>query len=211
MHLLITAGPTWEPIDAVRYVGNRSSGRMGLAIIDAAIRRGWPVTALLGPGLPDPAVSDSLNVHRFESCADLEALLAEHFPGCDLLIMAAAVADYRPAEVHTGKLHRETTGDLTLHLEPTPDLVAACAARKRDDQRILAFALEDPAVLHQRAAEKLHRKGVDAIIANPLQTMAASHVDATLLLPDGTTHTPGPTAKPAFADWLIDQLDTSPK
>jgi len=206
MHLLITAGPTWEPIDAVRYLGNRSSGRMGLAILEAARREGWRVTALLGPGVPDPANSEQVTVHRFESCADLEALLAEHFPACDLLIMAAAVADYRPAGPREGKLPREDAGDLTLHLTPTPDLVAQCAKRKRDDQRIIAFALEDPAALEQRAAAKMRRKGVDAIVANPLQTMSAGDVDGTLMWTDGSSHRPGVTSKARFAHWLIEQL-----
>jgi phosphopantothenoylcysteine decarboxylase/phosphopantothenate--cysteine ligase len=199
--VLITAGPTHEPIDAVRYLANRSSGRMGLAIAQACTNQGWQTTFLLGPvALAPPA---NITTHRYESTADLEALLVEHFEACDLLIMAAAVADYRPKTASAGKLER---GDdkLILELEPTPDLVAGCANRRRPGQRILAFALEDPAQLAARAAAKLARKGVDAIVANPLKTMEAETITAKVLTADGTVHAPPPaTPKAAFADWLI--------
>jgi phosphopantothenoylcysteine decarboxylase / phosphopantothenate---cysteine ligase len=211
--LLIAAGPTHEPIDAVRYLANRSSGRMGLALAEAAREAGWPVTLLLGPtGLEPPA---GVRTERFESSAELAALLNEHFPACDLLIMAAAVADYRPRAVTERKLPR--TGEpLILELEPAPDLVAGCAAHKRPGQRIIGFALEEPAVLAQRAQEKLARKGLDAIVANPLRTMGADTIEATVYTADGATIAPaagstvapagGPLPKAEFARWLIGWL-----
>jgi phosphopantothenoylcysteine decarboxylase/phosphopantothenate--cysteine ligase len=175
--MLITAGPTHEPIDAVRYLANRSSGRMGVALAEAARDAGWTVTLLLGPvALAPPA---GVQTFAFESVADLARLLDEHFPACDALLMAAAVADYRPRRPSEAKLLRR--GDpLVLELEPTPDLVATCTARKRKDQRIIGFALEEPTVLEERALDKLRRKGLDAIVANPLATMGSTEVNATI-------------------------------
>ncbi|MFQ5807703.1 MAG: phosphopantothenoylcysteine decarboxylase [Phycisphaerae bacterium] len=181
-HMLITAGPTREPIDDVRYIANRSSGRMGVALAEAARDSGWTVTLLLGPvALESPAGVRSFG---FESTADLAELLEEHFPDCDVLIMAAAVADYRPRYPRTGKLPRKDE-PVALELEPTPDLVAQCAARKRQDQYIIGFALEEPTVLERRAREKLRGKGLDAIVANPLATMGATHVTATIFTATG--------------------------
>lgn len=205
-HMLITAGPTHERIDDVRYLANRSSGRMGVALAEAAREAGLAVTLLLGPTAIDPP--DSVRVARFESAADLEALLTEHFPACDVLVMAAAVADYRPVP-RSGKLPR-TKERLVLDLEPTPDLVAACAARRRPEQRIVAFALEDPADLERRAVQKLAAKGVDAIVANPLETMGSADVSAVVYTADGRRIVPGSGNPPpggpdkaAFARWLI--------
>ena len=198
--ILITAGPTRQPIDAVRYLSNRSSGRIGIALAEAAAAAGLEVMLLLGPGdLPPP---EGIDTGRFETADDLTAMLEEHFPRCDVLVMAAAVSDYQPVQVAPGKMPR---GDdrLVRELEPTPDLVAACAARKRPDQRICAFALDSPDRLHERAAEKLRRKNVDAIVANPLDTMSADTITATVLTPDGQAVQPGPLPKPHFAAWLI--------
>lgn len=199
--VLITAGPTHEPIDAVRYLANRSSGRMGIALAQAAVERGWETHLLLGPvslTSPEAACCD-----RFQTTAELEALLARHFVNCGLLIMAAAVADYRPVARQSQKLER-TEGRLVLELESTPDLVAGCAARRHPGQRIIAFALEEPAQLQARASAKLVRKGVDAIVANPLETMDAEAITATVLTPDGAAHRPPEnTPKHAFATWLL--------
>jgi phosphopantothenoylcysteine decarboxylase/phosphopantothenate--cysteine ligase len=206
-HMLITAGPTHERIDDVRYLANRSSGRMGLALSEAAGRAGWHVTLLLGPAALQPADSTpGLQVERFESTADLERLLGVHFPACDVLVMAAAVADYRPPAGTTGKLPRKGER-LVLELEPTPDLVAGCAARRRPGQCIIAFALEEPGRLEPRAVEKMRAKGVDAIVANPLETMGNPDVAATLYTADGRRLRPGGTAldKRVFAAWLVEQ------
>ena len=202
-HLLITAGPTHEPIDRVRYIANRSSGKLGIALARAGQDAGWKVTLLLGPVEAEPP--EGVAVHRFTTTADLEALLTEQFPGCDALIMAAAVADYRPPTVGAAKLAR-SSGPLKLELEPTPDLVAACASRKRREQVIIGFALEPAEQLEARAAQKLLGKGLDAIVANPIQTLSADTIDAVWVLPDGRRINPGEMSKDAFARWLIDQL-----
>ena len=140
-------------------------------------------------------------MHRFTSTAELQALLAEHFAGCDVLIMAAAVADYRMREVAAGKAAR--AGSLKLELEATPDLVAGLAGRKRPGQRVVAFALEEAEALEARALEKMRRKGVDAIVANPLATMEDGRVDAVLFTADGGRERPGLMSKPDFARWLV--------
>ncbi len=215
MHLLITAGPTREPIDDVRFISNRSSGRMGLALAKAAAEAGHTVTLLLGPGprrADEPAHCTTL---RFESAADLRGLLHEHFRGCDVLIMAAAVADYRPRRV-PGKIERVAGQSLTLTLEPVPDLVAEVAATKRETeadfqqggQKIIAFALEETSHLEQRAAAKMRRKGVDAIVANPLRSMEADTIRSVLLTASGQRLTPpgGELPKTAFAAWLLEQI-----
>lgn len=204
MRILITAGPTREPIDDVRFISNRSSGQMGFALAQAASVAGYEVTLLLGPVLLPPSVSEQVRVLRFNTTADLEALLAEYFPKCDVLIKAAAVADYRPTTLIKGKTPRGN--GLKIELEPTPDLVAGCAKVKRSGQTIIAFALEDPTVLESRAVEKMQRKKVDAILANPLQTMDASDIDPILFYADGRRDTPGKMSKSALAVWLIDQV-----
>lgn len=205
MRVLITAGPTREPIDEVRFISNRSSGQMGFALARAAAQVGHEVTLLLGPVLMPPSVGEQTRVIRFNTTADLEALLAEYFPMCDVLIKAAAVADYRPTEPIPGKTPRSEGMSITL--EPTPDLVARCAETKRSDQKIVAFALEDPAVLESRAIEKMHRKKVDAILANPLQTMDAADIEPILFYADGGRESPGRMDKTKLADWLISKID----
>ncbi|XAM01672.1 phosphopantothenoylcysteine decarboxylase [Phycisphaeraceae bacterium D3-23] len=205
MRVLITAGPTREPIDDVRFISNRSSGQMGFALARAAAEAGHDVTLLLGPVLMPPSVEDVARVVRFNTTAELESLLAEHFPNADTLIKAAAVADYRPTHVIDGKTPR--SDGLKIELEPTPDLVAGCAKTKRDDQTIIAFALEEPAVLETRAVEKMQRKKVDAILANPLATMDAVDIEPILFFANGQRDAPGKMLKQHLAGWLIDQID----
>lgn len=205
--LLITTGPTHEPIDAVRYIGNRSSGTLGVALADAAARRGGTVTLLLGPTHLEPT-NPTVRVLRFQTTADLEALLAAEWPAHDTLIMSAAVADYRPRAIASPheKLRR-SAGPLTLELESTPDLLAQCSGNRRPGQTLVGFALEPQARLADSARDKLARKGVDLIVANPLETMESPIISATLFYKDGT-ETPAPPGLPKsrFADWLLDRL-----
>lgn len=207
--LLITAGPTREPIDAVRYIGNRSSGTLGIALADAAAALGWSTMLLLGPTdrTPDnPAVTTV----RFERAADLRALLALHAPACDILVMAAAVADYTPASVHDGKFPRVPNRPLLLELIPTPDLLAETSARAAPDQLLVGFALEHPETLHRAAADKLKRKGIDLIVANPLETMESgsirAHLIASQAFADLAASTPDLMPKREFAGWLLPRL-----
>jgi phosphopantothenoylcysteine decarboxylase/phosphopantothenate--cysteine ligase len=212
MHLLVTAGPTYEPIDAVRFLGNRSSGRLGSALADEAARRGWKVTLLLGPNAVPPK-EPGVELVRFQSTADLQNQLDAHFPECDLLVMAAAVADYRPASDETdlyGKRRRKDSG-LTLRLEATPDLLSRCSARSRSDQLLVGFALEPEFEMEISAQRKLERKGIDLIVANPLETMDGSTIRALLLGNPQRGHdirvtTPGRITKADFGAWLLDHL-----
>ncbi len=203
--LLITAGPTHEPIDAVRFLGNRSSGRLGIALADEAARRGWAVSLLLGPVTRTP--SDSrVRVQRFRTCSDLEALLAHEAPKCDVLVMAAAVADYRPRvdpSFFGGKFRRKNE-KLTLELEPTPDLLAQVASTRRPEQLLVGFALEPREELLASARQKLERKRVDLVVGNPLETMDGDSIEAVILGRDGTeVRTDGRMTKEAFAPWLL--------
>ncbi len=205
--VLITAGPTHEPIDAVRYIGNRSSGRLGIALANEAASRGWATTLLLGP-TPSECSNTQVTTIRFASTADLEALLAEHAPHCDCLIMAAAVSDYRPAApAPAGQKLRRSSDGLTLELEPTPDLLAGVASSREPGQLLVGFALEPRDRLIASAESKLARKGIDCIVANPLETMDASSIEATLISTQGDREsTDGPIPKPDFARWLLDRL-----
>ena len=210
--LLITAGPTYEPIDAVRFIGNRSSGRLGSALADHANRAGWKVTLLLGPNAILPK-DEGVEVIRFQSCRDLELLLDGHLPHCDTLVMAAAVADYRPVPEETnleGKRKRKA-GEMSIRLEGTPDLLAGCASKSREDQLLVGFALEPRDRLVESALGKLSRKNIDLIVANPLDTMDADSIEALLIGNadrgiDVRIETPGVISKPDFADWLIQQI-----
>jgi phosphopantothenoylcysteine decarboxylase/phosphopantothenate--cysteine ligase len=207
--ILITAGPTHEPIDGVRFLGNRSSGRLGVALAAEASRRGHDVRLLLGPATVPPAGVDPGSVTRFRTAADLQALLAEHGPWAEVLIMAAAVADFRPVLGPSGAAGKLRRGDqrLTLELEPTPDLLAGVAAKRRPGQTLVGFALEPIERLDTSAREKLARKRVDFIVANPLETMDAESISAVLYAAQTEPRTaPAGLSKEAFAGWLLEAL-----
>lgn len=205
--VVITAGPTHEPIDAVRYLANRSSGRLGEALAEEAARRGWDVTLLLGP-VERSANYTRVHVARFTTTADLQALLKEHVPNCDVLIMAAAVADFRPASLNETK-HRRSSGPFNLVLESTPDLLAEAAANRREGQVLVGFALEPRERLRESAREKLVRKSVDAIVANPLETMGSDMIEASILWRGGDIDsTQGEILKTHFAAWLLDRIES---
>ncbi len=210
--LLITAGPTYESIDAVRFIGNRSSGRLGCALADQAADTGWAVTLLLGPNAVTPT-HDGVDVVRFQSTQDLHDLLQTHLPKADTLIMAAAVADYRPApdeiDLH-GKRKREG-GNLSIKLESTPDLLAGCSQLAREDQLLVGFALEPRDRMISSATNKLSKKNIDLIVANALETMDSDSIEATLLGNadrgvDFEQSTDGTITKSAFAAWLISHI-----
>jgi phosphopantothenoylcysteine decarboxylase/phosphopantothenate--cysteine ligase len=161
--VLITAGGTREPIDAVRYVGNRSSGRMGWALADAARARGATVTVLAAnvdlPRRPDVEYVEA------PSAADLRAAALERFAACDLLLMAAAVADYRPTRERAGKLAKDEAEALDLRLERTEDVLSELAAR-REAQVLVGFAAEHGPSGLDRARAKRLRKGLDLLVHN---------------------------------------------
>src|SRR5687767_1669878 len=163
LRVLVTAGGTREPIDAVRFIGNRSSGRMGFALADAAARRGADVTVVAANvALPrNPGV----RYVDVESAAELAAATAAEFDGCDVLLMAAAVADYRPAARRENKI-KKTEAELELRLERTEDVLTGLAARRREGQLLVGFAAETGARALHYGREKLARKGLDAVVVN---------------------------------------------
>ncbi|MGA2000739.1 MAG: bifunctional phosphopantothenoylcysteine decarboxylase/phosphopantothenate--cysteine ligase CoaBC [Terriglobales bacterium] len=168
--VLITAGPTREAIDPVRYISNRSSGKMGYALAQAAIRRGARVLLVSGPTALKPP--DGAEVFPVESASEMHQAVMEHAAGANIIIKAAAVADYRPKKTSVQKLKRhdflregvQGQGYAQLDLEPTPDIAAELGARKHD-QIVVGFAAETENVL-ENARKKLVSKGLDAIVAN---------------------------------------------
>ncbi len=167
VRVLVTAGGTREPIDSVRYVGNRSSGHMGFALAEQAARRGAVVTVVAANvALPAPA---GVTVVPVETAAELADACAEAFPQCDVLLMSAAVADFRPAAPADTKLKKDAadTPD-TIALERTPDVLSGLAAGRRADQTIVGFAAEHGEGALAYAREKLDRKRLDAIVVNDI-------------------------------------------
>jgi phosphopantothenoylcysteine decarboxylase/phosphopantothenate--cysteine ligase len=184
LRVLITAGGTREPIDSVRYIGNSSSGRMGLALAQVARDRGADVRLVAAnlalerlPGIVYRDVS---------SARELEQACADEFPACDVLIMAAAVADFRPADRHEGKLKRSGRDHLELTLEPTADVLAGLVARRRDGQTLVGFAAEHGEQALANGREKLLAKGVDLLVVNDISRedigFGADANEVTLLL-----------------------------
>jgi phosphopantothenoylcysteine decarboxylase / phosphopantothenate---cysteine ligase len=183
-HVLVTAGPTREAIDPVRYLSNESSGRMGFAIAEAAVQAGHRATLIAGPvDLPTPKGVKRVDV---VSARDMLAALKEHFPKADALYMAAAVADYRPAKRHRGKWKvKETSADsVSLELVRNPDLVQTIA-RKKGDRRVIAFALETSNG-ERRALAKLKAKGADWIVLNDPSALGGGRTTVTVLGADGS-------------------------
>jgi phosphopantothenoylcysteine decarboxylase/phosphopantothenate--cysteine ligase len=164
LRVLVTAGGTREPIDAVRYVGNRSSGRMGFALADEAARRGAEVTVIAANvSLPR---TKGINYVDVETAAQLEQEARDAFPKADVLLMAAAVADFRPVAPHESKITKTGKDELIVELEPTTDVLAALASERRPGQTLVGFAAEHGDGAAERARGKLERKGVDAIVLN---------------------------------------------
>ena len=207
MKVLITAGPTREPIDGVRFLGNRSSGKMGAALAAAAVARGADVTLVAGP--ETPAVPGARRID-FETAADLERTLADLAPRADVVVMAAAVADFRPRSPVAGKLSRRTAGsEISLTLEAVPDLLAALArARRGMRPYLIGFAAEMAGgdALAERAAAKLREKRCDAIVGNDVSAseigFGADDNAVTVLFGDGARHAIARAPKRAIADSL---------
>jgi len=172
--ILITAGGTREPIDPVRYIGNRSSGKMGYALATAALARGACVTLISAPtSLPTPAGPGKITRINVTTAAEMHAAVLAHLPETTLVIKAAAVSDFLPAHTATEKIKRD--GSLTLNLEPTEDIAQSIAqhivSHRNPNTLVIAFAAETENVL-ANARAKLARKGADAIVANDVSSPA---------------------------------------
>lgn len=208
---LLTAGPTREHLDPVRFLSNGSSGKMGYALASAAAARGWRVDLVSGPvALPTPR---GVNVHRVVSAAEMLAACEPLFGPCDLFIAVAAVADYRPARVAAQK-QKKQAGPLTLELVPTVDILKTLSAQKRPGQTVVGFAAETTNV-EAYARRKLVEKQLDWIVANdvsdPRIGMNADHNAILLLSATGVRVDFGPAPKSAVAEFILDQVMPRPE
>jgi phosphopantothenoylcysteine decarboxylase/phosphopantothenate--cysteine ligase len=206
--VLVSAGGTREPLDAVRFVGNRSSGRMGVALAAEARRRGAQVT-LLAANLAVPAPA-GVELVETPTAADLEREALSRAAEADVVIMAAAVADYRPAEALAAKRPKDTA-TWTLELEPTIDVLSELGERRRDGRLLVGFAAETGAPGLERAREKLARKGADLFVLNDVSRpdvgFDASDNEVTLLAASGE-RTIAKAPKEEIAAAILDEVET---
>jgi phosphopantothenoylcysteine decarboxylase/phosphopantothenate--cysteine ligase len=200
--ILVTAGGTREPIDPVRFLGNRSSGKMGHALAEEAIARGARVILVTASTLPTPA---GCTVIRVETAAQMANAVLEHLPTSTIVIKAAAVADYRVATPSLSKLRR--AGPITLELLPTEDIVAKAVSKRREHTLIIAFAAETEDI-ETNARNKLRRKGADAIVVNDVSAPGLgfeSDRNAGLFITEESTVTLAESSKRDMARRILDQ------
>jgi len=215
LRVLVTAGGTREPLDSVRYIGNRSSGRMGLALARAARERGARVSVIAANvTLAPPSGVRWLEV---STAAELKEACEAEFPHCDVLLMAAAVADFRPRAPLRGKIpsgragpraerKRQPPPELSLELEPTPDVLAGLAARRREDQTVVGFAAEHGQTL-ANGRRKLALKRLDAIVVNDISRADIgfeSDENEVSILAAGATRHVGRAPKEQVAEEILD-------
>jgi phosphopantothenoylcysteine decarboxylase / phosphopantothenate---cysteine ligase len=208
LRVLVTAGGTREPIDSVRFVGNLSSGRMGVALAAEAARRGAEVTLIAANlALERPEGARILEVG---TAAELEAAARSEFAAADVLFMAAAVADFRPALPEPGKLSKNERERLFLELEPTTDVLAALSESRRPGQILVGFAAEDGEGGAERARGKLQRKGLDAVVLNDIARpgigFESEDNEVTILTP-AEERLVGRAPKSAVAAAIMDEVE----
>jgi phosphopantothenoylcysteine decarboxylase/phosphopantothenate--cysteine ligase len=209
--MVVTAGGTREPLDPVRFIGNRSSGRQGIAIAAAAVARGATVT-LLGANL-EAAVPASVDMKPVSTTGELEAAVTEAARDADVVIMAAAVADYRPERIAEGKIKKENTGDrMSIELVKNPDILAGLVAARRPGQTIIGFGAEtetDPDRLLQLGREKVARKRCDYLVLNSVgwsQGFATESNTIVVLNRAGDIVSEATGSKASVADRILDLL-----
>ena len=220
--ILITAGPTYEKIDPVRFIGNYSSGKMGFSLAEECARRGAEVTIVAGPvSLPTPVVDGAVTPIRridVESCEEMYQAAVEAFPRQDAAILCAAVADFRPEQAATQKIKREhlsddtskegANGDLVLRLVANPDIAKALGKMKRDGQVLAGFALETNDE-EANAHKKLEKKNLDFIVLNSLQNKGtcfqSDENQISIISRDGQQDYPRKSKSAVAAD-IIDEL-----
>lgn len=206
--VLITAGPTHERIDPVRFLGNHSTGKMGFALAESCARQGWEVELVTGPV---HLSSDHPLIRRtdVESAIQMHEAAIRIFPDCDVAILCAAVADFMPKQAETTKIKRETTGEWSMTLVPTPDIARELGRLKRSDQLLVGFALETNDE-QKNAHEKLQRKNLDFIVLNSLRDKGAGFGGdtnkITIIDADGTEQPYPLQSKHAAADEIIRHL-----
>ena len=207
--VVVTAGPTREPLDPARFLSNPSSGRQGFALAQAALDRGAAVTLITGPThLPTPVGAERVDVATAE---ELETATLEACAEADLLLMAAAVADYRPAEVAAQKM-KKAAADLTLRLTRTPDVLASVAARRAESgypHTVVGFAAESQELI-ANARSKLEAKSLDLIVANDVTARDAGFAAETnrvvILDREGGVEELPLMSKTAVAEAILDRV-----
>jgi phosphopantothenoylcysteine decarboxylase / phosphopantothenate---cysteine ligase len=167
---LVTAGPTYEPIDPVRFIGNHSSGKMGLAISEELARRGAEVHLVLGPSSVKTTIS-GVYIHKVQTAEQMYQLCIKEFPAADIAVMSAAVADYTPVDIAPEKI-KKTSGSLTIELTKTKDILKSLGEQKRKNQVLVGFALETSNE-KEYALQKLETKNADLIVLNSLNDEGA--------------------------------------
>ena len=206
--VLVTAGGTREPIDSVRYIGNRSSGRMGVALAARAAARGAQVTLVAAnPAVPPPAAIRTIEV---QTAAELLSACREEFPAADVLLMAAAVADFRPAAPAADKLKKDRGIPGPVELERTQDVLATLSAERQAGQVLVGFAAEHGAGAVEYGRRKLEGKGLDAVIINDISRQDigfdAGENEVVIVTPDSERRVPR-AAKEVVADAVLDEVD----
>jgi phosphopantothenoylcysteine decarboxylase/phosphopantothenate--cysteine ligase len=204
--VLVTAGPTEEPLDAVRYISNRSSGKMGYALAEASHRRGARVLLVAGPTPTEPPAN--VTIERVRTAGEMAEAVFRHADVATVVVMAAAVADFRPATAHTGKIKKEH-GAPVVKLEPTLDILAEISRRRREGQIIVGFAAETEHLV-ENARAKLRAKHLDLLVANDVsQKDAGFHADTnivTLFPADGREMALEKMSKLDVANRVLDEV-----
>lgn len=208
VNVLITAGGTREPIDSVRFIGNRSSGRMGFALAREAARRGASVTLIAANApLEPPPAATVINVN---TAADLQAACEAEFDATDVLLMSAAVADFRPAHTAERKLKKDE-GVPTIALEPTADILAGLSERRRPGQTLIGFAAEHGAHAVSYGRGKLTRKNLDAVVVNDIADPGigfdSDENEVTIVSADGSDRHVPRARKDLIAAAVLDEVE----
>ena len=202
MRFLVTAGPTREPIDPIRYLSNRSSGKMGYAIADASLAAGHEVVLISGPVALDPPRAAKLI--SISTSDEMASAVHQYVCDCDVLVMCAAVADYKPAHASPIKI-KKRNANLSLELEPTRDILASLAKQDREFL-VVGFAAETNEV-EENAREKMRSKNLDIVVANDVSAtevgMESDENEVTVLFRNGETKKISRTSKEIVADELV--------
>lgn len=204
--LLITAGPTYEPLDPVRFIGNHSTGSMGVALAEAAAKRGAQVELILGPSSLQPA-AERIELTRVRTAREMHQAAVDRWPHCHAAILAAAVSDYRPATVADRKI-KKGEGPMQIELVRNPDIALELGHRKRPDQVLAGFALETDNE-RANARGKLERKRFDFIVLNSLRDQGAGFGGTTnkiTVLSHNKEEDFELKSKPAVAEDILDEL-----
>ncbi|MFA5293561.1 MAG: phosphopantothenoylcysteine decarboxylase [Phycisphaerae bacterium] len=205
-HFLITAGGTREYIDPVRFITNASSGKMGFALANAALKSGHKVTLITTAKNPQFKIKNSkLKIEEVVSADEMFEAVKKHFKKCDCLIMAAAVSDYTPIKKSKIKIKKSNT-DLTIKLKPTPDILKWAGKNKKRNQIVSGFALEDKN-LRKNAEKKLKDKNLDMIIANTPLAIGSENTEVQIKITDGKWIKMQSAGKTAIAGQIIHLME----